>query len=179
MEYKEKLEQAVKEFQPEVEKFFDVNLGEIKLKPKEDLDKTSYKTYAGAYFLILGKGEIIPTDIIFYNPSISNLISQSLANYIATHEMCHIGHAKYVGSEKYISSEIFREVISNYVTYELFNKKNQEIPKESILEEITQDVFALKEHLSGIGKNLKEYLNDKKSIFYDKEILKKQKQYIN
>lgn len=176
MTYKEKLEQAVKEFQSDVERFFDVSLGNIGLKsyPEKELHKKPNTTqYAGASFLIFGENNFIPTETILYNPSISDLISQSLVNYITIHEMCHFGHAEYIGAKKYVSSKIFNEVIADYITCELFNKKNQEIPKEPRLEERIKDVLALKEHLLGIGKNLKEYLNDENSIFYDKEILKK------
>ncbi len=123
--YREKLEEAVERFQPDVEEIFDVSLGKIYFRPILPSEKKRFViSIAGTSPLKYS----IPEDpglrkyfAISYNQNfLFNFKSKNRVNWIAIHEMAHLAHAKCVGAEDYNRTPIFiAEPVADYVAYSI------------------------------------------------------------
>jgi len=128
MDYKKKLEHAINEFKPNVERFFGVNLKKIELKPKYDSNKKIYQNikilfggWIGSCNNNINNGL---NSIIFYNNCriLDLIISQDYANYIAIHEMSHLAHKTIIGDSFNNFLNPLKEEIADYVAANILKK---------------------------------------------------------
>ena len=120
MTYKSKLEKTISAYQGDVEKIFNVSLGDIPLVPYFQWSMILAKAHVDVN---TEKSEYSLFDIRCNNNIFTKLLPQSIVDYIGIHEMVHLAHAKSVKPADWLklheSNKYIAECVADYATHKI------------------------------------------------------------
>ena len=176
--YRNKLEEAVKEFQPAVEGLFDVSLGNIEYEPFLHFSENPLAdaVYFTGMNILGGQAPLAQVQCLDWNASglgISkskiqynnnlwlDILPKSSIDYIAVHEMAHLGHARNVGVEDFfITSNVMGELFADYAAHNILGLMKNPRSIIGLGNRPSEHAVSMDARLKTLGKDFIDYIKN-------------------